>query len=192
MNKIRIMPVNHVSFVNHLCFAHPIESVHNVVHNLPVGGCLKDFGQIWASKGASQRVVSILKNGYNLLFKVKPPLTRDRIAKSRYANPLRNSYLQQALHCLLDKQAIEMVKVQSSLAFYNRLYSVPKPNKLQQILELSSLNKFLKVQTFTIETSVSIRLSLQTGEWVSSLDFSDAYFHIPISQTSRKYLRFHC
>ena len=35
----------------------------------------------------------------------------------------------------------------------------------------------------------TIRLSLQQGEWVTSLDFSDAYFHIPIQQRS-KYLRF--
>ena len=35
------------------------------------------------------------------------------------------------------------------------------------------------------------RLSLQKGEWVMSLDFSDAYFHIPIAQRSRKFLRFH-
>ena len=41
-----------------------------------------------------------------------------------------------------------------------------------------------------METPETIRLSLQTGEWVTSLDFSDAYFHIPIAQTSRKYLRF--
>ena len=32
---------------------------------------------------------------------------------------------------------------------------------------------------------------LQKGEWVTSLDFSDTYFHVPISQRSRKYLRFH-
>ena len=28
------------------------------------------------------------------------------------------------------------------------------------------------------------------GEWVTSLDFNDAYFHIPIGQRSRKFLRF--
>ena len=38
-------------------------------------------------------------------------------------------------------------------------------------------------------TPETIRLSLQ-GEWVTSLDFSNAYFHIPIQQRSRKYLRF--
>ena len=38
-----------------------------------------------------------------------------------------------------------------------------------------------------METPETIRLSLQTGEWVTSLDFSDAYFHIPINQRSRNY-----
>ena len=32
---------------------------------------------------------------------------------------------------------------------------------------------------------------LQTGEWVTSVDFKDAYFHITIQNQSRKYLRFH-
>ena len=42
-----------------------------------------------------------------------------------------------------------------------------------------------------METPETIRISLQQGEWVTSLDFSDAYFHIPIHPGSRKYLRFH-
>ena len=29
-------------------------------------------------------------------------------------------------------------------------------------------------------------------EWVSSLDVSNTYFHIPINHTSQEYLRFHC
>ena len=41
-----------------------------------------------------------------------------------------------------------------------------------------------------METPETIRLSLKTEEWVISLDFSNAYFHIPIAPRSRKYLRF--
>ena len=41
-----------------------------------------------------------------------------------------------------------------------------------------------------METPETIRTSLQKGEWVTSLDFSDAYFHIPIHPRSRKYMRF--
>ena len=42
-----------------------------------------------------------------------------------------------------------------------------------------------------METPETIRTSLQQGEWVTSIDFKDAYFHIPIQEQSRKYLRFH-
>ena len=41
-----------------------------------------------------------------------------------------------------------------------------------------------------METPETIRTS-QQGEWVTSIDFKDAYFHIPIQEQSRKYLRFH-
>ena len=42
-----------------------------------------------------------------------------------------------------------------------------------------------------METPETIRASLQQGEWITSIDFKDAYFHIPIQEQSRKYLRFH-
>ena len=38
-----------------------------------------------------------------------------------------------------------------------------------------------------METPKTIRISLQQGEWVTSIDFKDAYFHIPIQEQSRKY-----
>ena len=41
-----------------------------------------------------------------------------------------------------------------------------------------------------METPESIRASLIREEWVSSIDLSDAYLHIPIHPNSRKYLRF--
>ena len=54
-----------------------------------------------------------------------------------------------------------------------------------------ALNKFLSVKTFKMETPETIRLSLQQGEWVTSPDFSDAYFHIPVHNRSREFFRFH-
>ena len=47
------------------------------------------------------------------------------------------------------------------------------------------------VEKFKMETLEAIRTSLQQGEWVTSVDFKVAYFHIPIQEQSRKYLRFH-
>ena len=98
----------------------------------------------------------------------------------------------QRLPLLIEKKAVERVRVQTSLAFFNRLFIVPKPNhKWRPILDLSTLNQFLCVKTFKMETPETIRTSLQQEEWVTSLDFSDAYFHISIHYTSRKFLRFH-
>ena len=87
---------------------------------------------------------------------------------------------------------MERVQNPKSLGFFNRLFLVPKPNnKWRPILDLSKLNLFLKVEKFKMETTETIRTSLQQGEWVTSVDFKDAYFHIPIQEQSRKYLRFH-
>ena len=91
----------------------------------------------------------------------------------------------------LDSQKGSRVRVRTSLAFFNRLFIVPKPDqKWRPILDLSALNKFLSVKTFKMETPETIRISLQQAEWVTSLDFSDAYFHIPVHNKSRKYLRY--
>ena len=80
----------------------------------------------------------------------------------------------------------------TSLGFFNRLFLVPKPNnKWRPILDLSKLNLFLKTEKFRMGTPETIRTSLRQGEWVTSVDFKDAYFHIPIQKQSRKYLRFH-
>ena len=59
------------------------------------------------------------------------------------------------------------------------------------MIDLSRLNTFLVVERFKMEIPESIRPSLILGEWVSTIDLSDANLHISIHPTSRKYLRFH-
>ena len=69
---------------------------------------------------------------------------------------------------------------------------MPKPSRgWRPILDLSTLNTFINTELFKMETPETIRTSLQAGEWVTSIDFKDAYFHIPIHSQSRKYMRFH-
>ena len=184
--------VKNVSCVIPLSCAQPVTSVKNVASNLPVGARLQNFWQTWLDLGAGPKIVQILREGYTLPFRIRPNLTSSPTVVSRYVNPHRNSYLLEALHQLIDKNAVELVHNQTSLGFFNRLFLVPKPNdKWRPILDLSKLNLFLKVEKFKMETPETIRTSLQQGEWVTSVDFKDAYFHIPIQEQSRKYLRFH-
>ena len=190
-NQTEIKCVKPVCCVNPCLYVPTVQNVPHVVPNPPVGARLQRFWQVWHFLGANKRVVSILQEGYTLPFKEKPPLTRSPVIISGYANPVKNKHIKDSLQALLQKQAVEKVTTPSSLAFYNRLFLVPKPNnKWRPILDLSRLNCYLATSSFKMETPETIRLSLQKGEWVTSLDFSDAYFHIPIGPRSRKFLRF--
>ena len=79
-----------------------------------------------------------------------------------------------------------------SLGFYSHLFLVPKPgNRWRPVIDLSCLNKFLAISKFKMETPESIRASLRKNEWVTSIDLTDAYLHIPIHPQSHRYLRFY-
>ena len=184
--------VKYVSCVDHLSFVKIATNVPTVVTNLPVGARLQQFWEKWETLGASPKVIRILREGYTLPFRFRPNLTRSPMVISKYVNPQRQSLLLEALTQLTNKNAVEPVTNQTSLGFYNRLFLVPKPNnRWRPILDLSTLNTFLNTESFKIETPETIRTSLQAGEWVTSIDFKDAYFHIPIHSQSRKYMRFH-
>ena len=191
-NHTEIKYVKDVSCVGHLSYANTVTNVPTVVINPPVGERLHQFWEKWESLGSSPKVVTTLREGYTLPFRFRPNLTRSPTVISNYVNPLRQSHLLEALYQLVNKNAVEPVTNQNSLGFYNQLFLVPKPNNWWgPILDLSTLNTFLNTESFKMETPEIIRTSLQTGEWVTSIDFKDAYFHIPIHSQSRKYMRFH-
>ena len=82
-------------------------------------GQTSNFWQTWLERGAGPKIVQILREGYTLPFRIRPNLTRSPTVISRYVNPHRNSYLLEALHQLMDKNAIELVHNQTSLGFFN-------------------------------------------------------------------------
>jgi hypothetical protein len=41
-----------------------------------------------------------------------------------------------------------------------------------------------------MKTPQAVLKALRIGHWATSIDLKDAYFHIPIKRSSRKYLRF--
>ena len=191
-SNYKIKSVKLASCVTPLSCVKSVVNVRNAVTNPSVGTRLQKFWQVWWNLGASPKIVQILKEGYTLPFQNRPLLSRHTTVISRYVNHHRNSYLSEALHQLISKNAVERVQNPRSLGFFNRFFLVPKPNnKWRPILDLSKLNLFLRVEKFKMETPETIRTSLQQGEWVTSIDFKDAYFHIPIQEQSRKFLRFH-
>ena len=157
----------------------------------PVGSRLRSFKRDWQTNKCSQNVLNIITNGYVLPFRSKPNLIRFPLILSEYKAQQKDQALATCIQSLLSKNAIERVENIKSLGFYSRLFLVPKPHqRWRPVIDLSRLNTFLHVEKFKMETPESIRTSLVPGEWVSSIDLSDAYLHIPIHPNSRKYLRF--
>ena len=157
----------------------------------PVGGRLRSFRRDWQANNCSSNVLNIIINGYALPFLPKPNLVRFPLIISGYKALPKDQALADCIQSLLSKNAIERVENVKSLGFYSRLFLVPKPHqRWRPVIDLSRLNIVLHVERFKMETPESIRTSLIPGEWVSSIDLSDAYLHIPIHPNSRKYLRF--
>ena len=99
------------------------------------------------------------------------------------------SSLNQSVQELRNKGVIEPAPL--TLGFYSRLFLVRKATgEWRPILDLSSLNVFVHCPSFTMETPQSILRALQQGQWFTSLDLKDAFFHIGIHPADRRYLRF--
>ena len=124
-----------VSCVNQLSSVNLVTNVTNVAPDLPVGARLIQFWEKWAALGISPNVVTVLKEGYTLPFWVRPNLTRSPNVISCYVNPHRNLYLLEALHQLLNKNAIEPVTNQTSLGL---LQPVVSSSQTQQPVETST------------------------------------------------------
>ena len=137
-------------------------------------------------------MLSIIRGGLTLQFKDQPPLSVTPVVLSHTSDPLKFQLLSVEVETLLEKAAIEEI-LPSDLrtpGFYSRLFLVPtKTGGMRPVINLSILNTYLVIPHFKMETNRSIRASIP-GLWTTSLDLSDAYFHIPISPSFRKYLRF--
>lgn len=148
----------------------------------------------WEEITQDSWVLNVISNGYAPRFTdIKPPLTREwRKFESVTAKtpPEQGTLLQEHVQELLTKQAVELVTDPQSLGYYSHMFLVPKKNgKLRPIINLKQLNTYLEIPTFQMETAGSVAAAVQPGDWATSLDLTDAYFHVPIAPWFRKYLR---
>ena len=167
---------------------------------LPVGGRLQHFWERWKELGAPNRVVRWLKRGYPLPFRKPVQKSQSQVLMTSGApddiitdyrrDKEKAAALKEMITKLVQKQAVESVPP-GELGHYSRVFlRAKRTGGWRLIIDLKPLNALLDTPSFKMDTCHHIRQAIEPGMWATSIDLSDAYFHIPIKQTHRKYLCF--
>ena len=162
----------------------------------PVGGRLSYFLPNYLQFCKSDFVLNIIKFGYRIKFNSPPPLTIHPKPFELKLPDTQQAILDKELQEFLNNNVIELADI-STPGFYSPVFLREKPRhnlqdpiKYRVIIDLSLLNTYVTKMHFKMESTKSIRSTLQVGDFFFSLDLTMAYNTIPMAATSKKYLRF--
>ena len=156
----------------------------------PVGGRLSLFKEAWGRVTSDKWVLETISSGYQLEFTHPPPSTRVFRRTSLPKDPIKKETLLSEVQALLQKGAIERVSPRRDLIMSTFFLTVKKSGEWHPILNLKPLNALIKPKNFCMETLAAVIRELHTGWWGATLDLKDAYLHIPVKLSDRKWLGF--
>ena len=135
-------------------------------------------------------VMSTLEFRYRLQFRVYPPRFRG-ILETPVKGVTQSAIMANEISYLVGEGCNTASVSKGSKMNYSPYFLVPKwTGGFRPILDLRQLNKHLKVLPFRMLRLGEFFQAIRPGDWFTTVDLCDAYFHIPISQDHRKFLRF--
>lgn len=105
---------------------------------------------------------------------------------------VQNAALQAEPQELLEKQAISRVPLgQENEGFYSHYFLVrKKTGTMGPILDLSLFNRAIIERPFCMLTVKQVFKWYARGDWLTSIDLKEMYFHVPVIPEHRNFLRF--
>ena len=98
--------------------------------------------------------------------------------------------MREQITLMLQKNAITEVPPNSP-GFYSNIFLVRKASGgWRPFIDLKNLNAHIHASHLPMFTTNSVLSSVRKGDYAFKIDLQDAYFHVPIHPSSRKYLRF--
>lgn len=150
------------------------------------GGRLKFFINSWKIRGAPIPLLQVI-SGYKIPFQSKPPLVLPRFISSRYQTA-PSPQMDQIVNSMLVENILECAPETPS--FLSTLFLTPKSDgSMRPIFNLKRLNQFVKVTKFRLISVHRIPDFLQPNDWMVKVDLTQAYYHVPVSQSHRCFLR---
>ncbi|KAG1540261.1 hypothetical protein G6F49_012172 [Rhizopus delemar] len=159
----------------------------------PVGGRLQLFSLHWDRLFHNNWVNTVVQHGFKIPFHTLPPLSTDFTPHQHQLSKDQQLQLDQAIQDLLTKQAIEPVpQHQLSPGFISPMFTIPKKTGgCRPVFNLRALNQYIDCPHFKMETIQQVSLMAQPGDYMTSIDLSDAFLHLPVHPEHRRYLRFY-
>ena len=110
-------------------------------------------------------MVEVLRYGYRIPFLCAPTLTKAPISMPSYhPSSTKRVALGEATRALVAKSAVELAPLPSP-GFYSRLFIVWKTSgSWRPVIDLSTLNLYVDVSHFRMETIQSVLLSVRQGD----------------------------
>ena len=143
----------------------------------------------WERETSDPWVLETVARGYRLQFQQRPP-PFTRIRMTTVKDPVQADYLTEEIKSMLEKRAIARVgSHEQRTGFYSTYFLVPKKDGgLCPILDL--LNAYLKSLPFKMLHTKHILGAIEPGEWFTTIDLKEAYFHVPICRDHWKFFLF--
>lgn len=140
----------------------------------------------WRSAGASKEILATIKHGARLEFKHKPRPFRSRPIP---LEPSQREWVSQELDRGIASGAFETA---TCFDFVAPAFIVTSGanRKKRLVIDFSNINRQCIKMACRYEGLKDLKHMLRKGDYMFSLDLTDAFWHIPIQQHHRKYLTF--
>ena len=147
---------------------------------------LKSASGYWENVLKAQPdVLSIVNHGYSLSFMAEPPMYKRKNNKSANDN---SDFVNLAINELLRHKLVKEVDSKTHIVSPLSVSSNNGKNRL--ILDLSSLNEYIKAEKFTLEDQNDFFEYCEGDKWGASFDIKSCYHQISINEKSWTYLGF--
>lgn len=149
-------------------------------------GQLSNFVDHWREMQAPEFLIRIIQ-GYRIPFQQKPPLVMPRLSNKAFHTPVSLEMTSIVIK-MLNQGILEIADQTPS--FVSTLFLVAKSDgSARPIFNLKALNKFVLTEPFRLINVFRVPDFIQPLDWMCKLDISQAYFHLKVAESHRRFLR---